>query len=219
MRSSILLCLATVALATFFGSTAILVKAQDSTGLQPGFYIYLGMQPGRSVPRAFSINSAGGILWQDPNKSPDDKVDPPPRTTGKKPAATNLSGSQFEEYNYPIIKWKPKPISGVPGAIVQLSTTYEISDLKYKLTLFRAPTSTQPKAGARGIQETASSVEIPSQITVQTLDANGFKLTEFTINQRQWEQIPGTSVLEARDKIGCNEWDYRRARDYSVKLM
>lgn len=218
MRSSILLLATSVTLATFLGASSILVKAQDSSSLQPGFYIYLGMQPGRSVPRGFSINSAGGILWQDPNKSPDEKVEAAPRPTGKKPVAT-ASNSQFEEYNYPIIKWKPKPISGVPGAIVQLSTTYEISDLKYKLTLFRAPTSAQPKAGARGIQEASTSVEIPNQITVQLLDSNGFKLSEFTVNQRQWEQIPGTSVLESRDKINCNEWDYRRSRDYSVKLM
>lgn len=218
MRKSLVLTALTVASCTVLSGAAILVKAQEAGSLQPGFYIYLGMQPGRTPPRAFTINSAGGILWQDPNKAPEDKVETAPRSTSKKPAVPTLSNSQFEEYNYPIIKWKPKPISGVSGAIVQLSTTFEMNDLKYKLTLFRAGTNSQTKAGPHGISETTTSLEVPNQINVQLLDQNGFKLSEFTINQRQWDQIPGTTVLESRDKINCNEWDYRRARDYSVKL-
>lgn len=199
--------------------------AQDQGSLQPGYYIYLGMQPGRNAPKAFTLNSAGTVVWQDSNRLPDDKPlsfdsSPPPKSTGRKPGVNTLTNTQYEEYNYPIIKWKPKPVSSIPKAIAQLSTTYEVNELKFKITLFRPATTsetTKPYGAGQGIQETSSSIVIPNTVTVSLLDQNGFKLTDFIVNQQQWERIPGTSILEARDKINCDELNYRRARDYSVK--
>ena len=219
-----------LALALLLGTGAFLLSsfieavADDQGSLPPGFYIFLGMQPGRSAPRAFTLNSAGNVVWQDTSRLPDDKPlsfdQPAAKPAPRKAGINTLTNTQFEEYAYPIIKWKAKPVSGIPKAIAQLSTTFELNELKFKLTLFRPQTATETKqtyGAASGIQETSSSLVVPSMITVSLLDQNGFKLTDFSINQRQWEQIPGTSILEARDKINCDELNYRRAKDYSVK--
>lgn len=211
--------------AVFAGQMAAVppLSAQESRSeLQPGYYIFLGMQPGRQAPKGFTVNSAGLINWQDPNKLSDDSSissDLSHHLRNGKSAASHASpapSEQIESYAYPMIKWKPKAVSRIPGAIVQLATTYEVNELKYKLTLFRAPTEVK-SSGSSGVQETRNSYLIPSRVSVQLLDQNGFKLLEFSVGSNQWDQIPGTSVLEARDKISCNEWDYRRSRDYSVK--
>ena len=110
--------------------------------------------------------------------------------------------SQFETYNYPTIKWRPKALADGPDAVVRLWTKYQAGPtgqpgvLKYKLTLF--------KATNRNSRE------------VQLLDPMGFKLTQFTASD--FHDIPGApDIAEACDDVSCQEDQYKQARDYSVK--
>ncbi len=112
------------------------------------------------------------------------------------------ANSPFETYAYPTIKWRPKLIGGAPGAIAQLSTTFDsgadknqAGTMKYRLTLFKAP----------GKQ----------QCDVQLLDDMGFKLMQF--NVATFRPVPGApDIIEARDSLSCPENDYKKAHDYSV---
>lgn len=120
--------------------------------------------------------------------------------SGQPPTDEN---SPFEMYDYPTIKWRPKPVAGVEGAIAQLWTTYETrgeggksGKINYRLTTFKAPNK--------------------MDYEVQLLDKNGFKLMQF--NATDFHQIPGSSeILEARDSYVCDEDEYRRVQDYSIK--
>ncbi len=108
----------------------------------------------------------------------------------------------FESYAYPTIKWRPKLVAGAPGAIAQLSTTYDSGArtnqpgiMKYRLTLFKAP-------GMR-------------QCEVQLLDDMGFKLTQFNVST--FREVSGApDIMEARDSLPCSEDDYKKAREYSI---
>lgn len=111
--------------------------------------------------------------------------------------------SPIELYEYPIIKWRAKPIADVPEAIIQLWTSYEPSDqpgqqgkINYRLTVFKAPDK--------------------SNFEVQLLDQTSFKLLQFEASD--FHQIPGSAELkEARDSVPCTEEMYKKVRDYSVK--
>lgn len=105
-------------------------------------------------------------------------------------------------YNYPTIKWKPKPLADVPGALVQLWTTYEKPDpqqpgkMNYRLTVFKAPNK--------------------QRCEIQLLDENSFKLMQFEASD--FHQIPGTAdIMEARESQPCTEEEYRRVKEYSIK--
>jgi len=117
-------------------------------------------------------------------------------------AKLRAEDNQFETYNYPTIKWRPKALADGPDSVVRLWTKYEAGPkgqpgvLKYKLTLF--------KATNRNSRE------------VQLLDSMGFKLTQ--INASDFHDIPGApDIAEACDNVSCPEDQYRQARDYSVK--
>jgi hypothetical protein len=111
--------------------------------------------------------------------------------------------NQFESYNYPTVKWRPKPLPDASDSAVQLWTTYEAGPknapqglMKYKLTLFKATNKDQRE--------------------VQMLDAMGFKIVQFSAND--FHVLPGsTTIVEARDSVSCSEDQYKKARDYSVK--
>ncbi len=111
--------------------------------------------------------------------------------------------SPYEEYNYPIIKWRPKPLNDAPGALAQLWTTYEWDDsehkngkMNYRLTLY--------KVTGKNLCE------------VQLLDDTGFKITEF--NASDFYPIPGsTDLIEARESHPLSEEKYKRVQDYSIK--
>lgn len=121
------------------------------------------------------------------------------------PKGSNQDGddSNFESNEYPTLKWKAKPLSDAPGAIVRLWTTFENGpkndpqgSMKYKLTLFKAT----KKDGRE----------------VQILDGMGFKLFQF--GAIDFHEIPGApDIVESRDAVPCTEEVYRKARDYSVK--
>jgi len=204
------------------GTDSAHAEEHSKFDLTPGYYIYLGPQPGRVAPRAFTINGTGSVYWQDNTTSTEEKLPGldlsplPANRPSRQSASSQPSSDQYESINYPIIKWKPKPISSLPGGFVQLSTTYEQNYVKYKVTLFKS--KSLQAAPKNGMNPPLSPAGIPTfPIDVQLLDQNGFKLVQFTVNQNQWDVIPGTNVLEARDQLSCNEWDYKRSRDYTVK--
>jgi hypothetical protein len=108
--------------------------------------------------------------------------------------------SPFEEYQYPRIKWRAKPLPDAPEGIGQLSTTWEGTapngSMKYRLTVFKG-------SGKNGYE-------------VQILDASGFKLKQF--NASDFHAVPGApNIMESRESIPCSEEEYRQARDYSIK--
>lgn len=110
--------------------------------------------------------------------------------------------SPIEMYDYPTIKWRPKPLADPPGAIAQLWTTYEWADqqhqsgkMNYRLTVFKAPDK--------------------RQCQVQLLDEMGFKITQFEVSE--FHQIPGAAdIMEARESHSCTEDEYKRVGDYSI---
>ena len=113
------------------------------------------------------------------------------------------ANSPFELYEYPTIKFRPKPLNDAEGALAQLSTRFEKGDgpnslgkMNYKLTIFKAP----------GRQ----------QCEIQLLDDMGFKLSQFSASD--FQPIPGsTEVMESRDAFSLTEAEYKKVRDYSVK--
>lgn len=125
------------------------------------------------------------------------------KVPGLKAISQTDENSAFEMYDYPTIKWKPKPLNEKPGAIAQLWTRYEAADaanspgkMNYRLTIFKAPDK--------------------SQVEVQLLDDMGFKLSQF--NASDFHQIPGSSdIMEARESHQLSEGEYRKVRDYSIK--
>jgi hypothetical protein len=103
--------------------------------------------------------------------------------------------SPWESYEYPTIKWRAHPLADAPGAIVQLSTTYDAGNLKYRLTLFKGRAD---------------------QREVQLLDGQGFKLMQFEASD--FHDVPGApDIVEARESVACPEKQYKMIRDYSVK--
>lgn len=148
-----------------------------------GAGVWSGPQVKSFQPVRFLASSASAVPWAKSLAQLDDN-------------------SPFEMYNYPVIKWRAKPLSDAPGAIAQLWTTYEWSDkqhqsgtMNYRLTVFKAP---------------------EGQREVQLLDENGFKITQFYASD--FHKIPGSSdIMEARDSHPCTEEQYKRVGDYSIK--
>jgi hypothetical protein len=106
--------------------------------------------------------------------------------------------SPFELYNYPVIKFKAKPLAEAPGGIIQLWTTYDrdAKSVQYRLTVFKG-----------GNQQ---------QYEVQLLDGLGFKLGQF--NAGDFHAVPGASdIVESRESYPVSEEKYRQIHDYSVK--
>lgn len=173
----------------------------SSQNLQSGSYLYLGTNPGKQPVKAFSVNSLGEIIWQSNSKElltsikdqlPHDKMSSP-QGAGIQQAGTE----NFETYSYPMIKWQPKPIPTMPGAFIQVLTTYD-GKLKFKTTLFKA-------------------TYLPRSMQIILLDQFGFKLCDVRIDQNDWTQLPGTNLYEARNDSFCSEQEYRKARDFSIR--
>jgi hypothetical protein len=111
----------------------------------------------------------------------------------------------IESCQYPFIKWKAKQVGGMPDVVAQLSTTYDpgggmygTGAVKYNLTLFKAQRAPYLK--------------------VELLDGNGFKLEDFSVSRTDFQPIPGTEIMEAKDNFYCKEADYRKARDYRIGI-
>lgn len=113
---------------------------------------------------------------------------------------------QWESKKYPLIRWKAHPVTVVPGATGQLTTSFDPKEdvlrrgtLKYSMKMSELP------AGMPGI-------------AVQLLDVNGFKLTEFEILRDQFHPVSSnTSSIEAAGDTPCKKADYQQARDYVIK--
>lgn len=169
--------------------------------LKAGSYLYLGTQPGKQPVRAFSVNSLGEINWTTNTKDLLSAIKdqlPQEKLSSPQGSAIQQAGSEnFETYNYPMIKWQPKPIPNMPGAFIQLLTLYD-GKLKYKTTLFKA-------------------TYLPRSLNIVLLDQFGFKLCDVHISQNDWTQLPGTNLYEARNDGFCSEQEYRKARDFAIR--
>jgi hypothetical protein len=117
------------------------------------------------------------------------------------------ANGEFESYEYPYIKWKPKLLP--TGALVQLETTLQGSNtgfrsrgiVKYKVTALVRGRAFLPAQGLR----------------FELLDDKGFGLGKFMAPASEFGIITGTTVLEARGTAGLLEDDYDKAVVYSVK--
>jgi hypothetical protein len=124
---------------------------------------------------------------------------------GKVPLTKSLvtqadKDSPFEDYQYPRIKWRAKPLPDAPEGIGQLSTTWDGNgtngSMKYRLTVFKGSGK--------------------DRYEVQILDGSGFKIKQF--NASDFHAVPGApDIMESRESVPCTEDDYRKARDYSIK--
>jgi hypothetical protein len=161
--------------------------AQGQSNLPPGDYIYLGSQPGRLQPKAFTINSQGSVLWTDGNKQ---LVGPSQNVAGGRPqsAATaeeqivgqsnsgkfhlqaaeksflqeppdtqTLKSGNPQTDDYPVINWKVQKVT-------LSSPTVFISDKKAQVGGGTAQLTTTfvPKSGTTGtIKYTLKLFQVP----------------------------------------------------------
>ena len=187
------------------------VDSQESKSkLPPGYYIYTGRRLGASPPRYVVISEDGTFRWDDtlrngsaqsePKKTDNSSISSAPKTTDPE-----VKG-EFESYDYPFIKWKPKLLP--TGALVQLETMLDESTneyrprLKYKMYVFVKGGNLIPSNG----------------IQINLLDVRGFSLGNFSISSNSFSLVSGSQqVLEARGTTNISEIDYKRAVDYSVK--
>ena len=109
-----------------------------TSNLPEGMYVYLGNPVGIGQPRIFVINNNGQVRWQgesrgsalsravspsetrqptDLNRTHDEdsRGQPEERLKPAKPR----SESNFESYNYPVIKWKAKAVPGEPHGVAR----------------------------------------------------------------------------------------------------
>jgi hypothetical protein len=178
-------------------STGTEEKKQTVTNLPEGYYLFLGAKPAHSAAKWVVVSPGGGIDWlkTDPAQAP--TVMP---ATGAPTTSATATTGEWEQYNYPTVKWKAKPIPHVDGGVAQLQTTFEPGaddkpgTVKYTLTVLKDPS----KRGRR----------------ILLLDKDGFKVCEFAASD--WQDVAASDFIQARDNFPMMEEDYRRVRDYTV---
>jgi hypothetical protein len=187
-------------------------KVLHLSDLPEGCYIYAGPRPSQTAPRWVVVNPGGTITWLDVKRSADfstiaatskpegePAVTKPSGSSSDKPNAAQGQESHFESYNYPMIKWQAKPLNS-NGGVAQLWTTYDSptpgqeGNVKFRLTLFKSPNKSPHR--------------------IQLLDEGGFKIMEFKASD--FDDVPGTQLMEARESFSCPEAQYRQARDYAI---
>ncbi|MGD9684276.1 MAG: hypothetical protein AB7W16_24185 [Candidatus Obscuribacterales bacterium] len=186
-----------------------------SDQLPPGRYLYLGTVPGKSPVKPLVVSPEGNIIWLDDQNEPittSPVMDFPKPVVGTAPQAQSFAhlsiggnqsvampvqdSSPFETYRYPLIKWKPRFVSGIDGAIAQLTTTkYDTAYVKFQLKVFKLPAE-------------------PLSAQIEILDKDGFKVG--SLQAYHFQQIPGTTVFEAKGEGMLSDQSYRRAFDYTV---
>jgi hypothetical protein len=187
--------------------TAAGALKETVANLPDGYYLFLGQKPAQASPKWVVVNPGGGIAWLNvgapaPNAVLAQNVALASNSgNNAAPKVVVDSNSAFEKYEYPLIKWKAKPLGDSAEAVAQLQTTFEPAgadsqkgEVKYRLTLFKTANH-----GARA---------------VQLLDANGFKLLQF--NASDFHAVPNSELMEARDSFDCEQAQYLQARDYTV---
>lgn len=182
------------------------VHSQEKQKLPAGCYVYLGKQPGSSPPKYVYVGEDGSLRWE--NSGAGTVKSESSNSTGKEPnKKSEPSGKgEFESYDYPFIKWKPKMLPG--GALIQLETTVSnkgmqhgfYGQVKYKAFVFVKGNSLVPSNGIR----------------VKFLDNRGFSVGTFQVNSRDLGVVTGTSVMEGQGTVNMSEEDYKQAVDYSV---
>ena len=227
-----------VAIVLFSLSAQVQAQRHSQPKLPPGYYIYIGRQLGGSAPKYFIVNDDGSFRWDSstgpaqltpmpmsaapamarpmpmamPNQVDKQAAEPdtePPARSGPPPKG------EFETYEYPFIKWKPKMRPS--GALVQLETRFEVfggggfaygnkpqhlsGTLKYKVNVLVRGNTLIPSQGLR----------------IDLLDDKGFDLCKLMAPGSEFSAITGTSLLEAHGTTNILEDDYKKAVDYSVK--
>lgn len=211
--------------------------AENAAQLPAGRYVYLGTDPTAAAPKAFNVTASGEIIWQDghpaapiesasataASKSVPDiihKVDISPvtkitrsdsggaNTPTFKPPANECQN--IEKYEWPMIKFRPKPLPDAPDSFAQLTTTEVLNDsssyyastsvkVKYKLILLRAE---------------------PQSLGIELLDAQGFRLgSRATVSSTEFETIPGTDLVAARGEFTFALADYPKVRDFTLTRL
>jgi hypothetical protein len=198
-----------VALVLVFSCLPVQAQKNLQSKLLPGYYIFIGRQPGSSAPRYVFVGDNGSVRWdngvpvsqssRDSSARPDGPTFTPPPLKSE----TSQKG-EYDTYEYPFIKWKPKILA--TGALVQLETTMESGyhsrgNIKYKVNVLVRGSAIMPAQG----------------LHVDLLDKRGFSLCSFSIGARDFGLIAGTSVMEAHGTTYVTEEDYQKAVDYTVK--
>ncbi len=213
--------------AAMWTAGSILPAQANEQTLPPGNYIFIGEPSLGARPKLFSIDEHGMVFW----KNSAETVAAIESLTGKAATSSSTevehqstrqqsdtesgairgnpqlqapSNYAFETVNYPTIKWKPKPIGGIDGAIAQLATTIGIgqdsygfqSNMKLKLTLLNV----------RG--------PLHQTRIITLLDRDGFKI--LTIQALNFREVPGTELREAHVFFSLPEMEYRKVADYTV---
>lgn len=107
----------------------------------------------------------------------------------------------IESADWPVIKFATKPIPGLKDAYAQLTTTFGKPGsslqmvVRYKLILLHAD---------------------PMQMEVQLLDADEFKLCQFSVYPSSFQPIPDTSLIVARGEFSMEPSAYLRIWDISL---
>lgn len=171
-------------------------QVQSRSDLPEGHYEFLGRIPGRLPPKRFVIESDGSITWGESAE------------TNGKSASAPATGA--EKYEYPFIKWKGKRLLGSAKASGFLTTTYEAGLLKYQIQV-QLDTGWLKSAG--GVEKAMRR----QGLTVELLDADGFKITEFVIPGNVLHEVQDESVMQGKGAVQFPEDLYRRAKDISIR--
>lgn len=180
-------------------------KKQTVANLPEGYYLFVGEKPAHSAAKWVVVNPGGGINWLQTDPSPAPASLGVPASAGVPASGARTSNSasgkgEWEDYNYPTIKWKARPIPHLDGGVAQLQTTFEPGldnkpgMVKYTLTVLKDPNK-------RGRQ-------------IMLLDKDGFKICKFAASD--WQDVAASEFIQARDEFPMTEEDYRRVRDYNV---
>jgi hypothetical protein len=173
-------------------------KKETVANLPAGYYIFAGDRPAHSAPKWVVVNADASIQWL--NVDPSENR-PTSAASGATPLGGTPTNGAWEDYKYPTIKWKAKPLAKIQGGAAQLLTKYEATPegkpgvVRYLLTVMK-DSSKRPRV-------------------VQLLDENGLKIQDFTVTD--WLDVAGSDdFVQARDSFAMSEEDYRRVRDYTV---
>jgi len=183
-------------------TSAPMVQGQTQHDLPPGHYEYLGRTPGRGSVKRFTVDQDGGIHW-------DSNPETPPSSDGSSTNA-KTSADGFEEYAYPLIKWKGKRLLGSAKADGWLTTTYESGGIKYQITV-------EVESGLILSNESVIKTAKKKGLTVELLDANLFKIAEIIIPGSVLHETSKPSIVEGRGFIQIPEPLYEKTRNITIR--
>ncbi len=194
--ASVLFCLA-----LSFEPIGVCAQGQTQINLPPGYYQYLGQNPGASTARNFFVDADGRIHW-DSNTADGDAS-----SSSTQSQSTPLVKAA-DEYNYPLIKWKGRRLLGTAKANGWLTTTYENGAVKYQIHL---------EAESGILKSEAATAAKKRGLTIELLDKEDFKITELLIPGSALHEEHNASELEAKGIIPMPEELYRKTRNITIR--